>query len=146
MDGVGFQATSDSSRKSAQTGSWFKCWPAQLHFGDNYQMRINLHPKRDDSWNMINGIEINSQSIPRVLCVLGSFHRLSILLKRRKTIRIDNDKRYQVWRKKIFKEQQSQIVEDVIEKSNLKQGAIFVLGLLLEVIGGRLARESSLRN
>ncbi len=38
----------------------------------------------------------------------------------------------------------SQIVEDVIEKANLKQGAIFVLGLSSsEVIGGQIGKESS---
>ena len=38
----------------------------------------------------------------------------------------------------------SQIVEDVIDKANLKQGAIFVLGLSSsEVIGGQIGKESS---
>ncbi|EKA05484.1 hypothetical protein GMD4S_09655, partial [Streptococcus sp. GMD4S] len=38
----------------------------------------------------------------------------------------------------------SQIVEDVLEKANLKQGAIFVLGLSSsEVIGGQIGKESS---
>ena len=38
----------------------------------------------------------------------------------------------------------SPIVEDVIEKANLKQGAIFVLGLSSsEVIGGQIGKESS---
>ena len=38
----------------------------------------------------------------------------------------------------------SQIVEDVLEKANLKQGAIFVLGLSSsEVLGGQIGKESS---
>ena len=38
----------------------------------------------------------------------------------------------------------SQIVKDVLEKANLKQGAIFVLGLSSsEVIGGQIGKESS---
>ena len=38
----------------------------------------------------------------------------------------------------------SQIVEDVIDKANLKQGTIFVLGLSSsEVIGGQIGKESS---
>ena len=38
----------------------------------------------------------------------------------------------------------SQIVEDVIDKANLKQGAIFVLGLSSsEVMGGQIGKESS---
>lgn len=38
----------------------------------------------------------------------------------------------------------SQIVEDVLEKANLKQGAIFVLGLSSsEVMGGQIGKESS---
>ena len=38
----------------------------------------------------------------------------------------------------------SQIVEDVLEKANLKQGSIFVLGLSSsEVIGGQIGKESS---
>jgi len=38
----------------------------------------------------------------------------------------------------------SQIVKDVLEKANLKQGAIFVLGLSSsEVIGGQIGMESS---
>ena len=38
----------------------------------------------------------------------------------------------------------SQIVEDVIDKANLRQGAIFVLGLSSsEVIGGQIGKESS---
>ncbi len=37
-----------------------------------------------------------------------------------------------------------QIVEDVLEKANLKQGALFVLGLSSsEVIGGQIGKESS---
>ncbi len=38
----------------------------------------------------------------------------------------------------------SQIVEDVIDKANLKQGAIFVLGISSsEVMGGQIGKESS---
>ena len=38
----------------------------------------------------------------------------------------------------------SQIVKDVLEKANLKQGSIFVLGLSSsEVIGGQIGKESS---
>ncbi len=40
---------------------------------------------------------------------------------------IDNDKEYQV-KEKIFKEETSQIVKDVLGP-NLKKGSIFVLGL-----------------
>ncbi|VIT88834.1 UPF0340 protein SSU05 [Streptococcus pneumoniae] len=37
-----------------------------------------------------------------------------------------------------------QVVEDVLEKTNLKQGALFVLGLSSsEVLGGQIGKESS---
>ncbi|VJK73063.1 UPF0340 protein SSU05 [Streptococcus pneumoniae] len=37
-----------------------------------------------------------------------------------------------------------QVVEDVLEKTNLKQGVLFVLGLSSsEVLGGQIGKESS---
>ena len=47
-------------------------------------------------------------------------------------------------KEKDIQRETSQIVEDVLEKANLKQGAIFVLGLSSsEVIGGQIGKESS---
>ena len=47
-------------------------------------------------------------------------------------------------KEKDIQRETSQIVEDVLEKANLKQGSIFVLGLSSsEVIGGQIGKESS---
>ena len=47
-------------------------------------------------------------------------------------------------KEKDIQRETSQIVKDVLEKANLKQGAIFVLGLSSsEVIGGQIGKESS---
>ena len=47
-------------------------------------------------------------------------------------------------KEKDIQRETSQIVKDVLEKTNLKQGSIFVLGLSSsEVIGGQIGKESS---
>ena len=47
-------------------------------------------------------------------------------------------------KEKDIQRETSQIVKDVLEKANLKQGSIFVLGLSSsEVIGGQIGKESS---
>ena len=47
-------------------------------------------------------------------------------------------------KEKTIQRDTSQIVKDVLEKANLKQGSIFVLGLSSsEVIGGQIGMESS---
>ena len=47
-------------------------------------------------------------------------------------------------KEKDIQRETSQIVEDVLEKANLKQGSIFVLGLSSsEVIGSQIGKESS---
>ena len=57
---------------------------------------------------------------------------------------IDNDKRGIKYEGKDIQRETSQIVKDVLEKTNLKQGSIFVLGLSSsEVIGGQIGKESS---
>ena len=57
---------------------------------------------------------------------------------------IDSDKRGISMTGKDIQRETSQIVKDVLEKANLKQGAIFVLGLSSsEVIGGQIGKESS---
>ena len=50
-------------------------------------------------------------------------------------------------KEKDIQRETSQIVKDVLEKANLKQGSIFVLGLSSsEVIGGQIGKESSQEN
>ena len=45
-------------------------------------------------------------------------------------------------KEKDIQRETSQIVEDVLEKANLKQGSIFVLGLSSsEVIGGQIGKK-----
>ena len=47
-------------------------------------------------------------------------------------------------KEKDIQRETSQIVKDVLEKTNLKQGSIFVLGLSSsEVIGGQIGKEST---
>ena len=47
-------------------------------------------------------------------------------------------------KEKDIQRETSQIVKDILEKANLKQGSIFVLGLSSsEVIGGQIGKESS---
>ena len=56
---------------------------------------------------------------------------------------IDSDKRGIKYEGKRHSKRNKQIVEDVLEKANLKQGSIFVLGLSSsEVIGGQIGKES----
>ena len=75
---------------------------------------------------------------------MGKLSRLSILLKTRKNDMIDSDKEVSSMKEKDIQRETSQIVEDVLEKANLKQGSIFVLGLSSsEVIGGQIGKESS---
>ena len=55
---------------------------------------------------------------------------------------IDNDKEVSSMKEKDIQRETSQIVKDVLEKANLKQGSIFVLGLSSsEVIGGQIGRN-----
>ena len=59
---------------------------------------------------------------------MGKLSRLSILLKRRKNDMIDNDKEVSNMKEKDIQRETSQIVKDVLEKTNFEAGINLCFG------------------